>query len=251
MPSDIYIGGLQIHLYSVFFAAGLLAGYLTAVRFARKLKASEQLIDSLTLIIFISGILGARLFYVLGHWDYYSTRTAEILQFWQGGLAFYGALLGGGLGLFGYWVHKKFELLATLDVFAPGLAVGQAVGRIGNYFNREAYGPPTELPWKMYVPENLRPGEYLNNSYFHPVFIYESIGLLFIFWILARVSRNAVKPGTIFAVYALSAGMLRLNFEFYRLDALQIAGLKITIFAAILFILLGLAIFYRNASKAV
>lgn len=251
MPSDIYIGGLQIHLYSVFFAAGLLAGYLTAIKFARKLKVGEQLIDSLTLVIFISGILGARLFYVLGHWDYYGIRTSEILQFWQGGLAFYGGLLGGGLGLLGFWMYKKFNLLTVLDVFAPGLAIGQAVGRLGNYFNREAFGPPTELPWKMYVPEDLRPSGFSDSNYFHPVFLYESIGLVFLFWILLKISKNTVKPGTLFAAYAVSAGMLRLNFEFYRLDALQIAGLKITIFAGILFILLGLAIFYRNASKAV
>lgn len=248
MPSDLNFAGFEIHLYSVFFGLGLGVGYFTALKLCRRFNISESIIDSLALALLIFGMLGARLFYVAGHWDYYQYHYADIIQFWRGGLAFYGGLLGGGLGFLIVWLYKRFEILKTLDVLAPGLALGQAIGRLGNYFNREAFGPPTDLPWKMFVPENLRPPAFADQSFFHPVMFYESLGLLIIFLVLLKLSKFSVKPGALFGAYAITAGILRFNLEFLRVDALAAGGLMLSQVAAILFMLLGLFIFYKNAA---
>lgn len=240
-PTDLYIFGWQIHLYSVFLSLGLLAGYLISKKFARKFGVGESEFDTTILLSLVFGIVGARLFYVAGHWGEYAGNLYNILSFWKGGLAFYGALLGGLIGVVvGYKIYK-FNFLKFLDVAALGLPVGQAIGRWGNFFNQEAYGKPTHLPWGIYIdPAHRLPG-LEGSQYFHPTFFYEFIGLLVIFLILYKLQKKFFGLGTLFAFYAVMSGTLRLFIEIIRVDALYVESLKISALTAIVLIVLGLA----------
>ena len=124
--------------------------------------------------------------------------------------------------------------------------MGQAIGRLGNYFNQEAFGSPTNLPWKMFVTPNSRPAGYENSSFFHPTFLYEAIGLLLIFWLLQKMKFRVKTTGLLFAVYAIFSASLRIFIEDMRLDALDFAGLKISLVAATLLLISGLLVLLRR-----
>lgn len=244
---DIFIFGLQIHLYSLFMAVGLLLAYSVSRRTALAGDFSGSKFDAITLAGLIGGVVGARLFFVLGHWpDYYRAHGNEIFNLTNGGLSFYGALIGGLVAIVLVRSFFKFSLFRVLDYFSLGLPVGQAIGRLGNYFNQEAFGSPTNLPWKMFVTPNSRPAGYENSSFFHPTFLYEAIGLLLIFWLLQKMKFRVKTTGLLFAVYAIFSASLRIFIEDMRLDALDFAGLKISLVAATLLLISGLLVLLRR-----
>ena len=251
-PADLFIGGWQIHLYSIFFAAALLAGYLTARQYALRQGFPEQQFDTTVLVLFLFGLIGARLFFAVGHWDYFAEHLAEIPQFWKGGLAFYGGVLGGALGLLLVRIFSyKLPLFKFLDAAALGLALGQAIGRLGNYFNQEAYGSPTDLPWGIYISPEKRLPELASAEYFHPTFAYEALGLAVIFFILRAATRRHPPAGTIFAIYVILAGVLRFSIELLRVDALRVNDLKISSLTAIVLVVIGAITLIKQHGKQV
>ena len=245
-PSDIYIGNIQIHLYSVFFALGLLLGYLLARSFALDRGIKEKDFDGTFLLVLFFGLIGARLFFVFGNWEIFRGDFGEILRFWNGGLAFYGGVIGGFVGISVGYVLYKFRILEMLDSLSIGLPIGQAIGRLGNFFNQEAYGEPTDLPWAIYIEPERRLPEFQNFNYYHPTFLYESVVLLVIFLILLRVSKHYKIPGVIFAVYAILSGLARFFIENVRVDALVLNGLKISQIAAIVLMSTGIILFIHR-----
>ena len=252
--ADIVILGWSIHLYSLMLAAGLLFGFVVARRFALKKGIAEKDFDTTILLILALGFLGARLFFVLGHWDeYFAKHVGEIIMFWRGGLAFYGGLIGGAAGLAAARLKYKYSFFNFLDALALGLPIGQAVGRWGNYFNQEAYGRPTDLPWGIYIDPSRRLAGFESYQYFHPTFAYESLGLILLFAVLFTVSRkNNYVPGVIFGTYAFFSGALRVVIEQLRVDALMLAGLKISQLVAIVLMIIGLLVLIslrKNAGK--
>ena len=240
LAADIDILGWPVHLYSFFMAAGILAGYFLSRRQALRLGFSEKIFDTAILASLLFGLAAARLFFVAAHWsDNFSAHSQDIVKFWQGGLSIYGGLLGGLFALVIVRRRYKFSLWKILDALALALPVAQAIGRFGNFFNQEAFGPPTALPWRMYVDPAHRPADFANDSFFHPVFLYESLGLMVIFFILRLAANKAKSPGMIFAWYAVLAGSLRVALETLRLDALILSGLKISQVAAIVLMVSG------------
>lgn len=229
-PSSIIfsLGGFQLHYYGLIMFFAIISALFTMRYIAKKhYKDADTsiLLDILPPII-LCAILGARIYYVVLDFSYYSKHLSEIFAVWNGGISIHGALIGGILC--GLWMARKykFSFLKYADIFAYGLLIGQSVGRLGNYFNCEAFGRPTDLPWGLYIPEAHRPFEYFAFSYFHPTFLYEIIWNLLVFCLLVFVIRNHAKSsGTIFFSYLILYSIGRFFIEFLRVDSVLNIGM--------------------------
>ena len=204
----------------------MLLGLSLATRLGRARGIEPSLIADLLPLLVLGAVLGARLYYVLLEWRQYGGNWLDALAIWRGGIAIHGALLGGSLAavLFCRWRRQPFWPL--LDVLVPAVALGQAIGRWGNFFNSEAFGLPTDLPWKLFIPLPFRPSEFLEQAYFHPTFLYESIwnlGVCILLLLLLRAaSRGRIQllPGTLSCVYLLAYSSGRVWIEGLRTDPL-------------------------------
>jgi phosphatidylglycerol:prolipoprotein diacylglycerol transferase len=229
-------------------ALGLWLAYRDARR--RGLDA-EQLLKAAELAL-LGGLVGARLYYVLFNLEYYAQFPAKILAVWEGGLAIHGGLLGGVAVGGAYAWAKRLPILAYLDVAAPSLAIGQAIGRWGNFFNEEAFGTPTDLPWRLYISPAHRPLAYANEEAFHPTFLYESAWDFVIFLVLTIWLRQRLAPsrGALFLSYIglYSAG--RFFTEALRTDALMLGPLRIAQLVSVVGValaLIGVPLLLRRA----
>lgn len=227
------IGPLPIRWYGLLIAASVLIGVNLSGYLAKRRGVNPDLLSDLSIWLVIAAIPCARLYYVAFEWDKYASRPAEILAIWHGGIAIHGAMLGALLAalIFGYLKKTSFWLLA--DLVAPSAILGQAIGRWGNFFNSEAFGAPTDLPWKLFIPAAQRPEGYENFSYFHPTFLYESLWNLAVFVLLMRLffwglnHSTKLKTGTIFLSYILAYSLGRVWIEGLRMDSLMLGPLRI------------------------
>lgn len=217
--STLSIGPLELHLYGVFIAiAAFVATIITKRRFVAR-GGSGDVVEMAAVIGIISGIIGARLWHIATRWGTYRSNLGDVFAVWNGGLAIYGALIGGAIGVLIVLRYKKADVVAFLDSVAPALPIAQAIGRLGNYFNQELFGKPSGLPWALRVdPENRFP-PYLSNATFHPAFLYEALLNLILatalFW-LDRTKR--VRRGMLFPIYVAGYGLIRWSVEIVRID---------------------------------
>lgn len=230
-PSSVVfeLNGFSLHYYGVImFCAILTAIYV--IRFVAKKYYkdvdTELILDVLPAIILCS-LLGARLYYVVMDFSYYSKHLLEIPAVWNGGMSIHGGIIGGVLTGLVLAKIKKFNFLKYADVFAYGLVLGQAVGRFGNYFNCEAFGKPCSIPFiKLFIPFQYRPFGYEEYSYFHPAFLYESLWDVLVFLVLFFVVRKIallknLSDGTVFFSYLILYSIGRFFIEWCRLDSVR------------------------------
>jgi phosphatidylglycerol:prolipoprotein diacylglycerol transferase len=188
------------------------------------------MIADLLPILVLAAVIGARLYYVLFEWRQYQLNWLDALAIWRGGIAIHGALLGGSLAVILYCRWRKLAFCNLLDVLVPSVALGQAIGRWGNFFNSEAFGLPTELPWKLTIPFANRPVQFLDQTTFHPTFLYESLWNLGVVVLLLVLFQRGLKgqlklpAGALSCVYLLSYSTGRLWIEGLRIDPLCLAG---------------------------
>ena len=236
--------GFTIYWYGVVMAlacfAGVVVSYLFFARTNKK-KFAEKIWDC-SIWVLIGGILGARIYYCLLNPVYYFTNPWEILNFREGGLSVHGAILGGILTAFITAKMNGLKLLRLLDAYACGMSIAQSIGRWGNFFNSEAFGRPTELPWKLYIPFSHRPEGYLQYDYFHPTFLYESVADFCVFvvlWLLMR--RFAVRySGLTFFSYLVLYSIVRIFVESLRIDsALNIGGIAVAKIVSAIILVIG------------
>lgn len=177
----------------------------------------------------IGGFIGARVLFVILEWSFYSTNWSEIWQVSHGGMSIHGALLGGALALFLSGKFFRQNILKISDLVAIVLPIGQAIGRFGNFFNSEAFGAPTDLPWKMYVAPQFRPTEFVSSSFFHPAFLYEAIGNLIIAGILWYwfTGKHKLPAGSIALGYLILYSSWRFVVEYFRIDSERLGILTI------------------------
>jgi phosphatidylglycerol---prolipoprotein diacylglyceryl transferase len=161
---------------------------------------------------------------------------------WEGGLAIHGGVIGGILVGGGYALMRRLPLLTYLDIAAPSLAVGQAIGRWGNFFNEEAFGTPTNLPWKLYISPPHRPIEYAQREFFHPTFLYESVWDALVFVLLVTIFRQRLKraPGAMFLTYVGLYSLGRFFTEALRTDALMLGPIRIAQLMSIVGVIVAL-----------
>lgn len=221
----ISIGPVSIHWYGLFVVAGIMSALWLSLKICPYYRIRKEDYFDLAFWLIINGLIGARLYDVLLQLGYYLVNPLDIFKIWQGGLAIHGALIAGFLTTVVFAKKRKLSLISLIAVTAPGLALGQAIGRWGNYFNQEIFGRPTTLPWG--IPINLlnRPLDYINFEYFHPTFLYESLGCLLIAAVIIFLTAHNIKKGqkkadtlTIVAAYMILYSCLRFSLEFIRID---------------------------------
>jgi phosphatidylglycerol---prolipoprotein diacylglyceryl transferase len=239
--SGVSIGPLPLRWYGLLIASAVLIGLALSQRLAQSRQISPDLVGDLLVWLIVGAIPGARLYYVLFQWSYYSQHPDQILAIWRGGIAIHGAIIGGTLAaiLFSKVKHCSFWRLA--DVVAPSLILGQAIGRWGNFFNSEAFGSPTDLPWKLLIPEGRRPTGFESVAYYHPTFLYESLWNLMVFGILMTlfIRFPKLKRGTLFLVYAIAYSLGRFWIEALRTDSLMFGPLKMAQMVSLVGIIFG------------
>ena len=202
-----------------------------------------------TYIIF-SGFIGARLYYCLVNLDYYIQFPLQIFNIRQGGLSVHGMIFIGICAILYTAYRKKIDFWKLFDVFACGAAIGQSIGRWGNFFNSEAFGLPTNLPWALYIPLNQRPDAFIQYEYFHPTFLYESILDFIIFIILLVILRKKhTSPGVTACCYLFLYSFVRIFVEAIRIDsALDFGSMHIAQIVSVVLMLFA-AIFYFLVNK--
>lgn len=244
---------IALRWYGVLAMTGLLAGTTIADReIKRRGGDPEKLWDAIVWLA-VAGVIGARAWYVindiLGGGTYYLEQPVRILFINQGGLHIFGAVVAGFITAYYYFKRTGFDFLLFLDAVAPGLLVGQAIGRIANFINQELYGQPTDLPWGIPIsPEHRIPpyndlSQYPEATRFHPTFAYEAIwnlvGAGLMLW-LGRKYAKQLKPGVMFGIWLVWAGVGRFWVEFFRPDQPRVPGLA-TSFSQVIFGLLAVA----------
>lgn len=244
-PSDVAFSlfGFPIYYYGIIMACSIMTGVYVAYFLYKKfydVLNAEKIFDFAPLLI-IFGVLGARFYYCLVNFSYYSIHPLEILNIRQGGLSVHGMIIVGIIVLFVLAKKYKMSFLKLCDVFLCASALSQSIGRWGNFFNSEAFGTPTNLPWKLFIPVAQRPVEYMQFEYFHPTFLYESLLDLLIFVILLFIFKKCSKySGMIACIYLILYSVARIFVEFFRTDSvLSIAGFPVAQVMSACLILVG------------
>jgi phosphatidylglycerol:prolipoprotein diacylglycerol transferase len=225
----LQFGPLTLRWYGILMATAMAIGLWLAHRDALRRGIDPEPLLKASELALLGGLIGARLYYVAFNLDYYSRLPAKILAVWEGGLAIHGGVIGGILLGGGYAWFRRLPVLRYLDIAAPSLALGQAIGRWGNFFNEEAFGTPTDLPWKLYISPAHRPVEYAQSEFFHPTFLYESLWDALVFLLLVTVLRRrlARAPGALFLAYVGCYSLGRFFTEALRTDALMLGPIRI------------------------
>src|SRR6184192_602156 len=237
------LGPVVIRWYGILMATAIVAGLWLGHRQAKREGLPADDIISCGQWAILAGLVGARLYEVAFNWDYYGRYPWKIVAVWEGGLAIHGGLILGPL--VGAWLAYRWRLpvLRGLDVAAPSIALGQAIGRWGNFFNEEAYGSPTDLPWKLYISPPHRQLGYGQYEYFHPTFLYESIWNLVVFGLLVAWLRPrlAGRPGALFFSYVGLYSIGRFAIEALRLDSFWLGPVRVPQLASVIGVLVAVA----------
>lgn len=225
----LQFGPLTLRWYGILMATAMALGLWLAHRDALRRGIDPEPLLKASELALLGGLVGARLYYVAFNLEYYSRLPAKIFAVWEGGLAIHGGVIGGILVGGGYAWWRRLPLRRYLDIAAPSLALGQAIGRWGNFFNEEAFGTPTDLAWKLYISPSHRPTEYAQSEFFHPTFLYESLwdALVFALLVWAFRDRVARAPGALFLTYLGLYSLGRFFTEALRTDALMLGPIRI------------------------
>lgn len=239
MVEGFSIGPIEIRYYALIILAGIIAAtVLSHFETKRRGKDTEVVIDSLTWIV-IGGIIGARIWHIFTPpasmveqgitTMYYLTHPLDAIAIWKGGLGIPGAVAGGALALYLYTRKRGLEFGLWADIYAPGLALGQAIGRWGNFINQEVYGSPSNLPWAITIDPQHRLPEYMEVATYHPLFLYESLynfaNMGFLLWVSHKFA-GKLKNGDVFLSYLVTYPVFRFFMEYLRLDNSYIGGIN-------------------------
>lgn len=228
IPGGVAVGALFIRFYGLLQAIALVVGYYVVLRLARRVGMADAAVERFLWFVVPAAYIGARLYFVIFSWSYYAQDWSKILAVWEGGLAIHGALIGGAVGVWLFARINRLPFLSITDLLVPALALGQAIGRWGNFFNQEAFGAPTALPWKMFVDQARRPAEFVSAKFFHPTFLYESLWDALLFVLLWLVWRKPLqKPGLATAVYVGLYSVGRFFIEMLRTDSLFVGDVRV------------------------
>ena len=247
-PVILEIGSIAIRWYGLLIASAVLIGVTLSQYLARRRNVNPDLMGDLVIWLVVSAIPAARIYYVLFQWQEYAQRPEDIIAIWKGGIAIHGAIIGGTLATIIFARLNRVSLWQLIDLVVPSLILGQAIGRWGNFFNSEAFGKPTDLPWKLYIAPPYRPLDLIEYEYFHPTFLYESLWNLGVFALLLYLffwglkKRNRLKTGTLAAVYLIAYSLGRVWIEWLRTDSLMLGPLKVAQVVSLSAIALGLLI---------
>ncbi|MBT4722163.1 prolipoprotein diacylglyceryl transferase [Candidatus Falkowbacteria bacterium] len=252
------VGPFEIHWYAFLMVIGGLIGYFIVLKLAKLYQVDKKVIEALLIWFSVGAVIGARIYYVLYSWSFYQDNLLDIFKIWNGGLAVHGVMIGGFIATLLMCKVKRINFWKIADLAVIGLVSAQVFGRIGNYFNQEIFGKPTDLPWGIPIESLNRPAEYLNSEYFHPTFIYESLGnlvifdlLLFFFLRFVKGQMSNVKGGSVFLSYLILYSILRFSLEFLRTDSSpELFGIRWAQLFSVVIIMSGMVfLFARHFRK--
>lgn len=240
MPQGFNIGPLTIRFYAILIILGAIAGAWLAARQAKKHGEDSEIVLDLLPWLLIGGIIGARLWHVFTPsasniaqgvtTENYLKNPIEILKMWKGGLGIPGGVIGGALALIIYTKARKLSFWQWADFIAPGLLIGQAIGRWGNFVNQEVYGRPSNLPWAITIDPQYRIRGFEFVEKYHPLFLYESLlnllGAGVLLWV-DRKFKDKLFKGDIFFGYLIWYSTVRFALEFLRLDPSPVNGINV------------------------
>lgn len=227
-PIAFQLGSLSVKWYGILMATGVLVATLMAIQEGKKRQIMpDDFIDFLLWAVPI-GFIGARIYYVVFEWGYFSQHPNEIIAIWNGGIAIYGGLLAGLGVLIVFCKKRQLPIFLMLDIIAPGVMAAQVIARWGNFMNQEAHGGMTTLTFlqKLHLPQFVIQQMYINGHYYQPTYLYESVGnLIGLILILSlRHRKHLFKQGEVFLSYVIWYSMVRFIVEGMRTDSLYIAN---------------------------
>jgi phosphatidylglycerol:prolipoprotein diacylglycerol transferase len=238
-PVAFYIFGKEVRWYGILIAAAVLLGIYLAVREAKRLGYDPDLFIDFCLWVIPISIVGARIYYVIFQWDYYSAHPSEIIAIWHGGIAIYGAVLAGILVGIIFAKLRKVDFWSLADIVAPSLILGQAIGRWGNFFNGEAYGYLVSSPKWQWFPAAV----YIDGQWHMATFFYESMWDLAVFIFLMWYRKRKKYSGDVFLGYLALYGVGRFVVEGLRMDSLMWGPLRVSQILSL--ILIAVAVLIR------
>jgi phosphatidylglycerol---prolipoprotein diacylglyceryl transferase len=262
-PIAFQLGPLSIGWYGLCYAIGLAVAYVLLVRLARLAGEDPDLVGNGIIIVAVAALIGGRLYHVIDQWHLYANDPLKIVLPPYAGLGVYGGIATGTLAGWWYTRRRRVSFARWADIVAPALFVMQAIGRWGNYFNQELYGPPTNLPWGIPIDcahrlQDVYPCASLPEltTRFHPLFLYESvsgiIGAAFLIWLGFRF-RDRLRPGDLFLVFLVWYGLTRFVLENMREDNWTFFGIAVAQIVSLTVIaigLVGLFVRHRGSHRA-
>lgn len=244
-PIAFKIGSINVRWYGIIIAVGLMLALVYAYFSAKRYNVDRNKLFDCVLVGLVTGVIGARLYYVLFKLDYYIEHPGEIIMISNGGLAIYGGIIGAFIGGCIMAKIKKAKILPILDIAVMGFLIGQGLGRWGNFFNQEAFGTSTSLPWGM-MSENT------NLTVVHPCFLYESLWCLLGFVILHFWSKRYQKySGQVFYLYLVWYGFERMIVEGLRTDSLYLpfGDIRVSQVLSAVILIVGVVLLIVNRKK--
>jgi phosphatidylglycerol:prolipoprotein diacylglycerol transferase len=253
-PIIFQIGPFALRYYGLMYAiAALTGGWLLGKEVRRKgISLTDDQRWNLILFVLFGGILGARIYYVVFNWDYYSQFLSEIPAIWHGGLAIHGGLIGGVLTGIWYVRRHRLPFWPLADAGAPSIILGQAFGRFGNFMNGDAHGIPTTMPWGIIFPPESIAGREFPGVPLHPVMLYELVLDLAGFFLLWFIRKRPSGDGFIFFSYLLLYSVIRFFVSFFRADDLYLGPLRAPhVVSVLLLIIVGTYVIKKRLWKRV
>ncbi len=246
----VHLGPVTIHLYGFIIALAITICYILALKIAKEKGFSSDDVDSYFFTTIPVALIFARGYHVFTNWSIYAKNPLSIFAVWNGGLGILGAIIGGALTLFYLSKKTKHNFIAIADFIFPLLALGQAIGRWGNYFNQELYGSPSTLPWAVHIDEINRLPAVKQYPTFHPTFLYESLLNFINFGILWVIYRKySPRGGIVTSLYLLNYGIIRFLVELVKLDPdtdSKIGLLRVPQYLALLLVSIGVVLAIRS-----
>ena len=245
-PILVELGPVTIRWYGLLIASAVIIGLFLSQYLAQKRRINPELISDLSIWLVLGAIPGARLYYVAFEWENYAQRPEAIIAIWQGGIAIHGAIIGGAIAALIFARINRISFWQLADLVSPSLILGQAIGRWGNFFNSEAFGTPTDLPWRLYIPPANRPPQYAEEAFFHPTFLYESLWNIGVFALLIYLFfwglkyPNRYRVGTLAFVYMAAYSSGRIWIEGLRTDSLMLGSIQVAQLISLFEIIVGI-----------
>lgn len=249
-PILLDLGFIKIYWYSIIIFMGLLVGGTVIYGESKKYEVPEYFITNLFFWTIPVALLGARLYYVLFNFEYYSQNILDIFKVWEGGLAIHGGIIFGLIFIIFYCKKYKINYKYMIDFIVPGLLIGQAIGRWGNFFNSEAHGGLTSLEFlkSIHIPDFVINGMNINGYYYQPTFYYESLWCLLGFILILIIRKyKYIKVNKLTSFYLMWYGLGRFFIEAIRTDSLMVGNFKIAQIVSLLMIVIGVIIFILSS----
>jgi len=238
-PVAFEIFGIAVRWYGIIMAIGILMGLMIALRETRRLGIDENILLDLIIFGVPAGVIGARIYYVIFNWGYYAGDLGKIINIRGGGMAIHGTLIAAVITAIIYARIKKVSFWLLADITAPGIILGQAIGRWGNFINQEAYGVPTNLPWGIMV-DGVR---------VHPTFLYESLWDLGVFFLLMWYRKRKKVEGDVFLLYAILYSAGRFFVEALRIDSLMLGNIRMAQLISVAIIITAIFLMYYRRKR--